>query len=85
MNSIKNYTKRFLKEDSGAELIEWAIIVAIAVILVGVAFKLVTDMSGYMEGADESLNSTFEENGLTKGGGSGGGAGGGGGGEGGGD
>ena len=35
MNSLKNYTKRFLKEDSGAELIEWAIIVAIAVILVG--------------------------------------------------
>lgn len=61
MNRFKNYAKRFLKEDEGAELIEWAIVVAIAAILVTVAFTIANSMQGNMQEAGNILDSNVKD------------------------
>jgi Flp pilus assembly pilin Flp len=75
MVKFKNYAKRFLRDEDGAELIEWAIVVAIAAILVTAAIAIMNTMQGSLNSTDQMLQDNLVS-GLTNangGGGNGGG------------
>lgn len=56
MVQLKNYARKFIKDEEGAELIEWAIGVAIAGLLIGVAFTIASNMRGSLEQTSDALN-----------------------------
>lgn len=60
MNKLKQYASRFLKEEEGAELIEWAIIIAVAGLLFVVAANIVGSVKGQMEAAGNDLETGFD-------------------------
>lgn len=45
MRRILQYAKRFFKDEDGSELVQWAVVVAIAVILAAVAITI-SDAAG---------------------------------------
>ena len=40
MKKLKTFAKAFLKDDSGSELVQWAVVIAIAVVLAAVAVAI---------------------------------------------
>lgn len=56
MVQLKDYARKFIKDEEGAELIEWAIGVAIAGLLIGVAFTIASNMRGSLEQTSDALN-----------------------------
>ena len=40
MKKLKSYAKGFLRNESGSELVQWAVVVAIAVVLAAVAIAI---------------------------------------------
>ena len=72
MVKFKNYAKRFLCDEEGAELIEWAIVVAIAAILVTAAIAIMNTMQGSLNSTDQMLQDNLVS-GLTNANGGGGG------------
>lgn len=56
MVQFKNYAHKFIKDEEGAELIEWAIGVAIAGVLIGVAFTIASNMRNSLDTTSEALN-----------------------------
>lgn len=74
MHKLRGYARRFIKNDSGAELIEWAIGVAIAGILIAAAFGIANTMNSELTSTEEDLKNAFsQKNGGSSGGGGGGG------------
>ena len=55
MVKFKNYAKSFFRDEEGAELIEWAIVVAIAAILVTAAIAIMNTMQGSLNSTDQML------------------------------
>ena len=55
MVKFKNYARKFIKDEEGAELIEWAIVVAIAAILVTAAIAIMNTMQGSLNSTDQML------------------------------
>ena len=45
MRKLLNYAKHFIRDEDGSELIQWAVVVAIAVILAAVAMTI-SDAAG---------------------------------------
>jgi len=40
MKKLKAYVKTFLKDESGSELVQWAVVIAIAVVLAAIAVAI---------------------------------------------
>jgi len=40
MKKLKAYTKAFVKDENGSELVQWAVIIAIAVVLAAIAVAI---------------------------------------------
>jgi len=53
----QNYFKRFLHEDDGSQLIEWAVIIIIAVGLIVAGYAIYANMSTKMDQAKNVLES----------------------------
>ena len=52
---MKNYLNRFLREEEGTELIEWAIGIAIIAILAGTVFAIAQTANSKMTQANELI------------------------------
>lgn len=52
---MKNYLNRFLREEEGTELIEWAIGIAIIAILAGTVFAIAQTANSKMAQANELI------------------------------
>lgn len=76
MTSFKNYCKEFFTEESGMELLQFAIVVVVTVGLIGVVVKLGSSISKQIGSSADAVDAWDTNNPL--GGGSGAGAGGGG-------
>jgi Flp pilus assembly pilin Flp len=54
MKNIKNYIKRFIENDEGAEFIQFAIVIGIVIVL-AVAIKNIADAANVKMGEAQSL------------------------------
>lgn len=73
---MKKYMKRFIHEEDGTELIEWAIGIAIVAVLCGAVLAIVTTAKGKIDDANKLIGQ-IDPTSVVNGGGSGGGGGGG--------
>lgn len=76
MVKFKNYSKKFLRDDEGMELIEWGVIVALVIGLVSVVAGIISTMKGSLEDTQSTLETELTNAKDTASGGSGGGGGG---------
>lgn len=59
MKKLKNYARSFIRNDEGAELIEWAIVVAVAGILFVAAAAIVSQINDSMTNTGTKLKDGF--------------------------
>ena len=52
---MKNYLKKFLKQEDGAELVEYAIVVAIVAVLAAAVLIIVGKVKGKIEAAGQQI------------------------------
>ena len=60
LNRVKNRAIWFIKDDSGADLLEWCAIVVFAVVLIGVIKGIVDIVRARMTTAETYVNSNFD-------------------------
>jgi len=65
MKTLRNYTKTFLHEEEGMELLQLVIVVVITVALMGVVFTLKNTIQTNMSDANDLANNTLQ-NALAK-------------------
>lgn len=65
MKTLRNYTKTFLHEEEGMELLQLVIVVVITVALMGVVFILKNTIQTNMSDANDLANNTLQ-NALAK-------------------
>ena len=56
MNKLIQYTKRFLRDENGSELVQWAVVVAIAVMLAAVAVGISQAASSKLDDAKDFID-----------------------------
>ena len=59
MKTLRNYTKTFLHEEEGMELLQLVIVVVITVALMGVVFTLKNTIQTNMSDANDLANNTL--------------------------
>lgn len=67
-SKVKNYCTRFVKDESGAELIEWGIAILIAGLLIGIAFSIATTTEEGMNKAQSEIKGAIDNFGGSGGG-----------------
>ena len=60
MKTLRNYTKTFLHEEEGMELLQLVIVVVITVALMGVVFTLKNTIQNNMSDANDLANNTLK-------------------------
>jgi Flp pilus assembly pilin Flp len=61
MNKLKSYSRKFFKNEDGAELIEWAVILALVVGLIVAAVKIVDLMNNKLDETQSQLESGLNQ------------------------
>lgn len=56
MHKLMQYAKRFLKDENGSELVQWAVVVAIAVMLAAVAVGISQAASNKLDDAKDFID-----------------------------
>ena len=72
---MKKHLKRFMNEEDGAELVEWAIVIAIVAVIAVPVMALVKNAYEKVNAANEVLNQVDPQGYVNKGSGSGSGSG----------
>jgi len=56
MKKLKAYARSFLRDESGSELVQWAVVIAIAVVLAAIAVAISTSAGDKLNQAKDFID-----------------------------
>lgn len=58
---LRDYNRRFWSDESGAEMVEIAVGLAVAAAMIGIVIGIVVKVNGYIKNAGESLDTNLQD------------------------